>query len=122
MEHRVKHHGHVVMSFVISDDVIESASEHDNEIYHIDRDDKDRLIQVLGEVAMGVGGREGALAVEEVLRLAPQTEVALILVKKYIVDSGDDHKEFVERQILRLTEEITDLQNSIGSRDVDWGV
>ena len=71
---------------------------------------------------MGVGGREGALAVEEVLRLAPQTEVALILVKKYIVDSGDDHKEFVERQILRLTEEITDLQNSIGSRDVDWGV
>ena len=122
MEHRVKHHGHVVMSFIIEDEEIVSASEHYNEIYTKDEHTKNRLVQVVGEVAMAIGGREGALAAEEVLRLAPKSEVPLIAVKKYITDNREDHKEFIERQILRLTEEITDLRNSLEEREVDWGV
>jgi predicted nucleic-acid-binding Zn-ribbon protein len=121
MEHTVRHNGRFAMVFTIEDEVIVCVTERYTEIYNAETNEKDHLIQALGELAIGVGGRKGAEEVENVLKLAPKTEVPLIAVRKYVSDSGGQHREYIEKQILRLTEEIAELHNSLDVQ-VDWGM
>lgn len=122
MQHFVKDGERIVLIFSIIDECVVSVYEHYNKIYDSNTDDKSKLIECLGEVAMGLGGREGAEEVETIARLAPKSEIALMQVKKYINDSGERHRVFVEEQIERLYDEIKQLEASLDYREVDWGV
>lgn len=122
MQHFVKDGDRIVMIFHIIEERVVTIHEHYNKIYDIQEDVKERLIECLGEVAMALGGREGALEVEKICKLAAKSEVPIIQVKKYIKDSKEKHQEFVDEQIERLYSEIKQLEASRDFREVDWGV
>ena len=122
MEHKVKHDGRTIMVFKFEDGQIVQASEHWTPVYNAEKHEKSVLVQVLGEVAMRIGGRAGAAAVREILEKAPKTEVSFMSVRKYVTESGGEHRKYIERQILTLTEEIALLHKSLGSAEVDWTI